>query len=149
MEYLTLCKQYLKAINAGSLPLVLSLFESPEAIVRSPVYGQMTAGTYYRILFSDTRDAIIRIRHVYEALSDAPSIALHFSYTCITSNGHTVEYDGVDVFELTKDQTRFTKLTIIYDPTHTGLKPKLIQHSERIGAANLDLPAYNLELKFN
>lgn len=148
MEYLTLCKQYLKAINAGSVPLALSLFESPEAIVRSPTYGQMTAGKYYRILFSDTRDAIIRIKHVYEALSDAPSIALHFSYTCITSNGHTVEFDGVDVFELTPDHTRFTKLTIIYDPTHIGLKPGLAQRIGSVDAANRDAPAYNLELKF-
>lgn len=148
MEYLTLCKQYLNAINTGSLPLVLSLFESPDAVVRSPIYGQMTAGTYYRILFSDTRHAIVRIRHVYEALSNAPSIALHFSYTCITSNGHTVEFDGVDVFELTADQTRFTKLTIIYDPTHTGFKPGQIQRNGAADATHLDSTAYNLELKF-
>src|SRR4051812_29477250 len=103
MEYLTLCRQYLTAINSGSLPGVLSLFDSPDAIVCSPLYGQLPAAAYYRILFADARHAIIRIRHVFEALTDAPSIALHFSYTWIKRNGATVEFDGVDVFEMTAD----------------------------------------------
>jgi len=148
MEYLRLCKQYLAAINASSLPLVLSLFESPDVTVRSPLYGQMPAGAYYRMLFADTRHAIIRIRHVYEALADAPSIALHFSYTWINSNGHTVEFDGVDVFELTADHTRFTKLTIIYDPAQAGLKPRLDHQNERPDIGIQESSAYKLELKF-
>ncbi|RJF95362.1 nuclear transport factor 2 family protein [Noviherbaspirillum saxi] len=149
MEYLTLCRRYLAAINARSLPAVLSLFATPDTVVRSPLYGQMTVDAYYRILFADTRRSIIRIRHVFKALTDTPSIALHFNYTWIMKNGRTVEFDGVDVFELTDDHSKFTRLTIIYDSAQAGLKPGYTGQQNQLDVEHDQSRGFNFELDFH
>ena len=107
-----LCERYLEALNAGSVEQVLALFD-PDATVLSPLYGKMSATTFYRALFADTNRSETRFANLFE--SAAGPVALQFHYRWTMASGRVVEFDCVDVFELNADRSRFTGLTIIYD----------------------------------
>lgn len=109
-----LCKRYLAALNAGSLADVLSLF-APDAQIVSPLYGVMEAGRFYADLFADTNRSVTRLLNVFVPSGDARSVALHFHYTWTLKSGKVVQFECVDVFELSADGEKFAKLTIIYD----------------------------------
>lgn len=109
-----LCKRYLAALNEGKLENVLSLF-APKAIVVSPLYGAIEAENFYRELFADTNRSVTKFLNIFLPASDTPSVALHFHYTWTLKSGKIVQFECVDVFELTSDRQQFSKLTIIYD----------------------------------
>ncbi|MCV6588959.1 MAG: nuclear transport factor 2 family protein [Marinobacterium sp.] len=109
-----LCKHYLDALNESSLEQVLALF-TDDAVVHSPLYGEMSADAFYRDLFSDTQQSDTRLLNVFNATDDGKVLALHFHYRWTLHNGETVSFEVVDVFELSDTCERFTKLTIIYD----------------------------------
>jgi hypothetical protein len=109
-----ICKQYLDALNEGNLEKVLSLFEK-NAVVESPLYGKLSATTFYSDLFADTNNSKTKLIHVYESIDGPPSIALHFHYAWTLKSGKNVEFECVDVFEMTPDKKKIAKLKIIYD----------------------------------
>lgn len=109
-----LCKRYLAALNEGSLSSVLSLF-TPKATVVSPLYGVIEAENFYRELFDDTNRSITKLLNIFLPSGNTSSVALHFHYTWTLKNGKIVQFECVDIFELTDDQQQFSKLTIIYD----------------------------------
>ncbi|MGC8492697.1 MAG: nuclear transport factor 2 family protein [Syntrophobacteraceae bacterium] len=113
MNPVELCNQYLSALNAGDLQKVLSLFDS-KAMVVSPLYGLVEAQRFYRELFEDTNRSKTTLQHVFEA-ENTPSVALHFHYSWTLKSGKVVDFECVDVIELTPDGKKFAKLTIIYD----------------------------------
>lgn len=113
MNPLELCNEYLSALNAGDLAKVLSLFD-PKAMIVSPLYGLVEVESFYKELFEDTSRSKTTLLHVFQA-EGSPSIALHFLYSWTLKSGKVVEFECVDVFELTTDRKRFAKLTIIYD----------------------------------
>lgn len=112
-----ICKSYLNALNKGDLDLVLSLFTS-DAVVDSPLYGQMSAQKFYAKLFSDTNNSKTMLINILTSDNDNPSIALHFNYIWTLKSGKIVEFECVDVFELSLKKNKFSKLTIIYDTHH-------------------------------
>lgn len=112
----TLCQSYLSALNEGDLGKVLSLF-TDDAMVHSPLYGEMSARQFYAELFEDTNESVTTLMNVFIPSGDKPSAALHFHYLWTLSNGVEVQFECVDVFTLTGDKQRFSGLTIIYD-TH-------------------------------
>ena len=109
-----LCKRYLAALNEGNLADVLSLF-APNAAIFSPLYGAIEAESFYRQLFADTNRSVTRLLNIFLPGADTPSVALHFHYTWTLKSGKVVQFECVDVFELTADKQKFSKLTIIYD----------------------------------
>jgi len=109
-----LCQRYLAALNEGSLAGVLSLFV-PKATIVSPLYGVIDAENFYRDLFADTNRSVTKLLNVFLPSSNAPSVALHFHYTWTLKSGKIVQFECVDVFELTADKQKFAKLTIIYN----------------------------------
>ncbi len=111
-----LCQQYLAALNAASLEKVLSLFAA-DAIVSSPLYGEMPVRRFYQDLFADTAQSQTKLLNIFDSSDNKAVVALHFNYTWTLQSGKIVDFECVDVFELAQDGTRFTKLTIIYD-TH-------------------------------
>ena len=46
---------------------------------------------------------------------DETSVVLHFQYKWTLKNGKIVEFECVDVFNITEDKTQFKKLKIICD----------------------------------
>ena len=109
-----ICTQYLAALNEGNLEKVLSLFH-PDAVVDSPLYGEMPATTFYKGLFSDTNLSQTKLLNIFDSTNKNSSLALHFHYTWTLKSGKIVEFECVDVFEITPDGKKFTKLKIIYD----------------------------------
>jgi len=109
-----LCKHYLAALNEGSLERVLATF-APNATVVSPLYGVVEAENFYRDLFADTNLSVTNLLNVFLPSGNTPSVALHFHYTWTLKNGKIVQFECVDVFELSSDRQKFVKLTIIYD----------------------------------
>ena len=109
-----ICKQYLEALNESSLEKVLSLFD-PDAVVVSPLYGETPATTFYKALFADTNRSETKLLNIFHSIGRNSSVALHFHYIWTLKNGKIVEFDCVDIFEITADKKRFSKLKIIYD----------------------------------
>jgi len=107
-------KQYLDALNESSLEKVLALFD-PDAVVVSPLYGEMPATTFYKALFADTNRSETKLLNIFHSIGENSSVALHFHYIWTLKNGKIVEFDCVDIFEITPDKNKFTKLKIIYD----------------------------------
>ncbi|WP_354011652.1 nuclear transport factor 2 family protein [Endozoicomonas lisbonensis] len=105
---------YLSALNNGDLNQVLSLF-TEDAVVVSPLYGEILAKDFYKELFSDTEQSETTLLTVFDSSKNDDSIALHFRYRWTLQSKEIVEFECVDVFNLTEDKTLFTRLTIIYD----------------------------------
>jgi hypothetical protein len=114
MTSIELCRRYLAALNDGNLEAVLALFDS-QAVIVSPLYGVVEAGRFYAKLFADTSRSLTKLLNIFQPIDDSPSVALHFHYTWTLKSGKVVEFECVDVFELSRDRTKFQKLTIIYD----------------------------------
>lgn len=111
-----ICNQYLTALNEGNLKHVLSLF-TPDAVVSSPLYGDLPASQFYSDLFEDTEQSDTTLLNIFKPEHETSSLALHFLYKWTLQNGKIVEFECVDVFELNESGQQFKKLKIIYD-TH-------------------------------
>jgi ketosteroid isomerase-like protein len=109
-----LCQDYLRALNNGNLEDVLSLF-FPDAVVVSPLYGEMEVMKFYADLFKDTNLSETSLLNVLSSNTNETVAALHFHYKWTLKNGKIVEFECVDVLELSDDKERFRKLKIIYD----------------------------------
>lgn len=109
-----LCHRYLDALNTGDLEGVRALFTSDAEIV-SPLYGVRPAHDFYAELFADTSRSETTLLNVFDGSAEGRSVALHFRFIWTLASGKVVEFECVDVFELTEDRQRFARMTIIYD----------------------------------
>lgn len=108
-----ICEKYLAALNSGNLENVLNLF-TKEAVVVSPLYGEMLATDFYRELFQDTSNSKTTFLGVYEAKGSS-NVMMHFNYQWTLKNKTVVNFECVDLFELNEEKDSFKKLKIIYD----------------------------------
>ena len=109
-----LCKQYLDALNEGNLEKVLSLF-APDAVVVSPLYGEILATTFYNGLFADTNRSETKLLNIFDSSSGNSSLAIYFHYSWTLKNGKVVNFECVDIIEISSDTKKINKLKIIYD----------------------------------
>jgi len=107
-------KKYLNALDQGNLEKILALF-SKDAVVVSPLYGTMPAEKFYKKLFVDTYNSQTSLLNIFNSTRNSAAMALHFLYKWTLKNGKTLDFECIDVFELTDDKKYFKKLTIIYD----------------------------------
>ena len=77
--------------------------------------GVIDAAAFYRDLFADTTRSATTPINTFLPSGNQGSVALHFRYRWTLKSGKLVEFECVDVFELSADRQQFTKLTIIYD----------------------------------
>ena len=125
MHSLKLCQQYFVAVNERNLERIGALF-APDATVLSPIIsGALNVRDFHQRLFEDMQHTLTKIKTVFGSVNSVASIALHFSHTWTLADGKVVNFDGVNIFELTPDGTRFTKLTIICDTT--SVRPHLAE----------------------
>ena len=108
-----LCLRYVDALNAGDLAAIEALF-TPDATVLSPVYGPMNAREFHRAFFDDTDRTRPEVRGLFDHANNGQGAALHLSFSWTFADQETVEFDAVDLFELSPEG-RFRKLTIVYD----------------------------------
>ncbi|WP_326507618.1 nuclear transport factor 2 family protein [Noviherbaspirillum album] len=109
-----LCRKYQEAINRGNLEQALTLF-ADEATVNAPLTGQSSARKFHEWLLGTTKETITRLKHVFQSLDSSGALAMQLHYTWVLSNGKTLEFEGVMIFEFTADRMSICKLTIIYD----------------------------------
>lgn len=109
-----LCNRYLDALNVGDLEGVRALFTADAEIV-SPLYGVRPAQDFYAELFADTSRSQTTLLNIFDRSTEGRSVALHFRYVWTLASGKIVEFECVDVFELTEDRHLFARMTIIYD----------------------------------
>lgn len=109
-----LCRKYQEAINRGNLEQAMTLF-ADDATVNAPLTGQSSARNFHEWLFGTTRETITRLKRVFQSLDSNGALAMQLHYTWVLSNGKTLEFDGMMIFEFSADRLSICKLTIIYD----------------------------------
>lgn len=114
MKIKEICEKYLEALNQGNLNGVLALFDK-EAVVKSPLYGEMSAVKFYTDLFADTNRSDTTLLNVFSSDGGNSVAALHFHYSWTLKNGKVVAFECVDVIEINSDTNKIATLKIIYD----------------------------------
>jgi ketosteroid isomerase-like protein len=109
-----LCRSYLTAMESGDLEALLSIF-TDDATATSPVSGKQPVRDFYSYVMRITSARSMTLRTIFIGASDPSRAAIHIAYTRTVGNGKPATIEGVDVFELTGDLSKFTSVTIIYD----------------------------------
>lgn len=108
-------KAYFNGLEAGSYEHIIQLFDE-KATIHSPLYGQMTAQSFYRSLFSSTSNSKISLKDIFLSIDNPASAVAFFTYNWILKDGTLINFECVDVFTFT-EETKIAELKIIYD-TH-------------------------------
>src|SRR3990167_3528340 len=69
-------KAYFQGLQAGSYEQVIRLFDK-DAIVHSPLYGEIRADKFYRELFAATSSSTITLKNIFLSSNDPHSAAAH------------------------------------------------------------------------
>ncbi len=118
MEHKSTIKKYLDALQNSDYENLISLFTS-DAIIYSPLYGEVRANKFYEDLFKDTNKSVITLKDIFMS-EDNSKGAVNFLYDWTLSDGSPVSFDCVDIFKFTSDG-KIQELTIIYDASQTRL----------------------------
>jgi hypothetical protein len=108
-----LCGRYVDALNQGDLDAIDAMF-TPDATVLSPIYGMMNAAEFHRAFFGDTDRTRPEVKGLFDHANNGQGAALHLSFSWTFADQETVQFEAVDLFELSPEG-RFRKLTIVYD----------------------------------
>lgn len=119
MELKEIIKKYLSALEKSDYENLISLFAS-NAIVHSPLYGEVKARKFYQDLFKDTTKSVITLKDIFIS-EDGSKGAVNFLYSWTLSDGSAVAFDCVDIFKFNSER-KIQELTIIYDTSQT--RPK-------------------------
>ncbi|MDO8639848.1 MAG: nuclear transport factor 2 family protein [bacterium] len=119
MELKETIKKYLDALQKSDFKNLINLF-APNAIIHSPLYGEVEAEKFYEDLFKDTNKSVITMKDIFMN-DDNSKGAVNFLYDWTLSDGSPVSFDCVDIFKFNSDG-KIQELTIIYDTSQT--RPK-------------------------
>lgn len=118
---------YLAALEAGDVQRILTLFTA-DAVVHSPLYGEMPASEFYPALFADTTESKLTLKTVLHGEHDgSPTVAFWFDFDWTLANGSPAPFSVVDIAKLNPDGL-ITELHIIYDTA--AIRP-LFEHSQQ------------------
>jgi len=106
-------KKYLVGLENANYQSIIQLFEE-NAMVKSPLYGIISAKEFYKGLFNDTSQSKITLLNVFLNTVNPSVGAGHFRYDWIMKDGNETSFECVDVFTLA-DCDKIKELTIIYD----------------------------------
>lgn len=106
-------REYLKGLEVGSYENIIKLFSS-NAIIHSPLYGEIKAKKFYQDLFKDTSKSKITLMNIFISQNNPKISAGHFNYDWILKDGTPTSFECVDVFQFDNDG-KISELTIIYD----------------------------------
>lgn len=108
----TIAKKYLSCLEKASVEETLLLF-AEDAVIESPLYGQMPARLFYTQLFADTMSSTLRLDGIFSEPTSSRILIL-FEYQWKLRNHQQVIFNVVDVLEFDSDN-KITTLKIIYD----------------------------------
>jgi len=109
-----LCRSYLAAMESGDLEALLSIF-TEDATATSPLSGKQPVRDFYSYVMRITSARSMTLRTIFIGASEPTRAAIHIAYTRTVGDGKPATIEGVDVFDLTEDLSKFTSVTIIYD----------------------------------
>lgn len=112
-KFTTVLYSYFKGLEMGDANLILEGFAS-NAMIHSPLYGDMPAKEFYGKLFADTRQSDIALLNIFEGKDNNYTAAVHFKYHWISKDGTPTHFECVDVFKFDEDG-KIVDMTIIYD----------------------------------
>jgi len=109
-----LCRSYLAAMESADLEALLSIF-TEDATATSPLSGKQPVRDFYSYVMRITSARSMTLRTIFIGASEPTRAAIHIAYTRTVGDGKPATIEGVDVFDLTEDLSKFTSVTIIYD----------------------------------
>ncbi|MEO5920315.1 MAG: nuclear transport factor 2 family protein [Pseudolysinimonas sp.] len=110
-----LVDRYLRSLGDADLDGMLALFAT-DAIVHSPLYGDLPATDFYPKLFADTAAAELTLLGSMrgESIAGRTMVSFLFHFDWTLPDGTAAPFDVVDVAEL-DDSGRIESLRIVYD----------------------------------
>lgn len=111
-QFAVVTNAYLEYLEKADLNGLLGLF-APQAEVLSPLYGKQLATTFYRKLFADTEQSVLRLKDIL-VNPEAGSGCIFFTYSWTLANGEVVSFDVIDYLQL-NETGQITFLQIVYD----------------------------------
>jgi hypothetical protein len=118
MDQKQIINRYFQGLEKASYEDVISLF-AKNAIVFSPLYGQIEAVKFYREIFAVTNNSKITLKNIFISPDNPKVAAAHFYYDWTLKDGTPAPFECIDIFEFSSGSNQVTKLTIIYDTFHT------------------------------
>lgn len=112
-KYTPVLYNYFKGLEMGNADMILEGF-ADNAMVHSPLYGDVPAKDFYTRLFGDTRQSDISLLNIFESRENKYIAAVHFKYHWLLKNGTPTHFECVDVFKF-DESGKIDDLTIIYD----------------------------------
>ena len=106
-------EQYLDSLESGNAEKMTRLF-SDDAIIHSPLYGNVLAKVFFKRLFSDTHRSEITLLNLFNSLDKPDLYAAQFRYTWILKSGALTSFECMDIFQF-NERDKITEMTIIYD----------------------------------
>ncbi len=118
-----LLTQYLQALQEGNYSDIMTLF-TEDAVVKSPLYGEILASDFYKTLLRDTAQSKITVLNLFSKNNVG---AAHFLYEWVLKGGTLTSFECVDIIQVFHG--KIGKLTIIYD-TYEVRQPfeKMVVH---------------------
>jgi len=109
-----LCRSYLAAMESGDVEVLLANF-TDDATATSPISGEHAAREFYEYVMRVTSSRKMVLKTIFIGTSEPTRAAVHISYTRTVGDGRPATIEGVDIFDLTDDLTKFAAVTILYD----------------------------------
>ncbi|HNP22839.1 MAG TPA: hypothetical protein PKM63_15705 [Panacibacter sp.] len=104
---------YFKGLEMGDTVMILESF-AVNAMIHSPLYGDVPAKEFYTKLFNDTRQSDIALLNIFEGRDNNYTAAVHFKYHWILKDGTPTHFECVDIFKFDEER-KIVDMTIIYD----------------------------------
>lgn len=92
-------RRYLSAMATNDLASVLACF-TPNALITSPVYGEMPVRRFYERLIADTVRASVDLRTLYRSEHQPERWIAHFGYVWVRRDQPDMATELIDLFEL-------------------------------------------------
>jgi hypothetical protein len=106
-------KAYFKGLESRSYEQIIQLFDK-DAVVHSPLYGQIKADQFYKELFAVTSSSKINLENIFLSESNPNIAAAHFEYDWTLKDGAKAPFECIDVFKFSAEN-KIIELKIIYD----------------------------------
>lgn len=107
---------YFESLETANLQALKNLF-AKDAIIHSPLYGNVPFEKFYTDLFNDTSQSVITLLDIFESINSTKVAAAQIKYEWTLRKGARTSFVAVDIFQF--NEGKITEVTIIYDTFKT------------------------------
>ena len=104
---------YFRGLEMGNNDLILQGF-AENAMIHSPLYGDVPAKQFYDKLLNDTTQSDITLLNTFKSNDNNYTAAVHFKYHWVLRDGTPTHFECVDIFKF-DESGKIADMTIIYD----------------------------------